>query len=515
MLLALPVMAEDAVTRSTPITPEDLVSDVTDKAATEKWTWDVDTKTLVLKNGFVMDVYDDDDDVDGITVPEGTTIVVEGKAKITVSEDAIDVEDMVSYKPAEAAFNEETCQPLKILLRANADLTLYAGSDGIVTHVEVEDDDSYYTDLIITGENRTTSKLTVYNVSGDEGIQGETITIDTCTVKVHVDEECIYAYNDITIRNSIVDVESDDQEGIYTAGGNVIIEDSTLDLTSTGYYEDEYYYECYEGIYAYENVTISNSNVTIESGDECIYAAEGDIKITGSTLNLESKYSDGIDSGDGYIIIDSCKITLSCENECIEAEKYITITNTSLDLCSTTGNGIFDLLWKSENLDVIHEMYQNNISLDCKFILYGENDKRLHNNPIEYSADLIVSDLDSGEDTWYYNNERVYRLVTANEVDEPDTTASIEKVFRSLRTVSFSGEGTSALKELYRAFGSTVNLNKFVPAAREGYTFTGWYADAACTKPITRLVVTGDMEIYAGWEAIAVEEETEAEEENN
>ncbi|MBQ4607160.1 MAG: InlB B-repeat-containing protein, partial [Clostridia bacterium] len=49
----------------------------------------------------------------------------------------------------------------------------------------------------------------------------------------------------------------------------------------------------------------------------------------------------------------------------------------------------------------------------------------------------------------------------------------------------------------------------------EGYTFTGWYADAACTKPITRLVVTGDMEIYAGWEAIAVEEETEAEEENN
>jgi uncharacterized repeat protein (TIGR02543 family) len=70
------------------------------------------------------------------------------------------------------------------------------------------------------------------------------------------------------------------------------------------------------------------------------------------------------------------------------------------------------------------------------------------------------------------------------------------------------------MQELCRAFGSTINLTKITPAAREGYTFTGWYADAACTKPITRLVVTGDMEIYAGWEPIAVEEET-AEEENN
>ena len=81
-----------------------------------------------------------------------------------------------------------------------------------------------------------------------------------------------------------------------------------------------------------------------------------------------------------------------------------------------------------------------------------------------------------------------------------------------MQTVSFSGEGTGALSDLWRAFGSTINLNRYTPAAREGYTFTGWYADAACTKPVTRLVVTGDMELYAGWEEIpAAEEETAAE----
>ena len=421
MLLALPVMAEDAVTRSTPITPEDLVSDVTDKAATEKWTWDVDTKTLVLKNGFVMDVYDDYDD--GITVPEGTTIVVEGKAKINVYEDAIDVEDMLFDEPAEAAFNEETWQPLKILLRANADLTLYAGSDGIVTNIMM-DDGSYYTDLIITGENRTTSKLTVYNDSGDEGIQGDAITIDTCTVKIHVDEECVDADHDVIIRNSIVDVKSEEEEGIYTADGNVIIENSD--------------------------------------------------------------------------------ITVYCEEDCIDAYYSVAITDSSLDLTLTSDYAI---------MDVASKYYAEGIRIDRTFNLYDADGNQLNDAPVEYSADLINFEED---EAWYWQDQQVFRLVTTNEViDETDTTASITNVFRSLRTVSFSGEGTSALKELCRAFGSTVNLNKFVPAAREGYTFTGWYADAACTKPITRLVVTGDMEIYAGWEPIVVEEETEVEEENN
>ena len=84
-----------------------------------------------------------------------------------------------------------------------------------------------------------------------------------------------------------------------------------------------------------------------------------------------------------------------------------------------------------------------------------------------------------------------------------------EGVRRSMKTISFAGDGAAALDGLWRAYGSTINLTRITPAAREGYTFTGWYADEACTRPITRLVVTGDMELYAGWEPIPVEEEEE------
>ncbi|MBQ8402512.1 MAG: InlB B-repeat-containing protein, partial [Clostridia bacterium] len=81
------------------------------------------------------------------------------------------------------------------------------------------------------------------------------------------------------------------------------------------------------------------------------------------------------------------------------------------------------------------------------------------------------------------------------------------KVIRSMQTISFPG--VPELDGLWRAFGSTINLTKITPEPRDGYTFTGWYADEACTKPITKIVVTGNMQLFAGWEEIAEEEEAE------
>ena len=36
---------------------------------------------------------------------------------------------------------------------------------------------------------------------------------------------------------------------------------------------------------------------------------------------------------------------------------------------------------------------------------------------------------------------------------------------------------------------------------KTGYTFTGWYTDAACTQKYTETYVTGDITLYAGWKA--------------
>lgn len=64
-----------------------------------------------------------------------------------------------------------------------------------------------------------------------------------------------------------------------------------------------------------------------------------------------------------------------------------------------------------------------------------------------------------------------------------------------------SNGGTEYGDERY-AENAAVALDK-VPA-REGYTFTGWYADAALTERVTQIMMTADRTVYAGWEATGV-----------
>lgn len=64
-----------------------------------------------------------------------------------------------------------------------------------------------------------------------------------------------------------------------------------------------------------------------------------------------------------------------------------------------------------------------------------------------------------------------------------------------------SNGGTSYWDERYSS-GTIVNLDKL--PIRGGYTFSGWYADAGLTAPITNVKMTENKTVYAGWEATAV-----------
>ena len=61
--------------------------------------------------------------------------------------------------------------------------------------------------------------------------------------------------------------------------------------------------------------------------------------------------------------------------------------------------------------------------------------------------------------------------------------------------------GTTYKDESYTA-GTIVTLDK-VPS-REGYTFTGWYADKELKQKITTVKMTCDKTVYAGWKATGV-----------
>ena len=64
--------------------------------------------------------------------------------------------------------------------------------------------------------------------------------------------------------------------------------------------------------------------------------------------------------------------------------------------------------------------------------------------------------------------------------------------------VKFDTQGGSSIDDQTPASGSTVA--KPADPTREGYTFAGWFSDAACTKAYDfATAVTADMTLYAKW----------------
>lgn len=65
-------------------------------------------------------------------------------------------------------------------------------------------------------------------------------------------------------------------------------------------------------------------------------------------------------------------------------------------------------------------------------------------------------------------------------------------------TLTYVSNGGTEYKAERYSSGTTVKLNK--TPVREGYLFTGWYADKKLTDEIRRIQMTGNKTVYAGWE---------------
>lgn len=65
-------------------------------------------------------------------------------------------------------------------------------------------------------------------------------------------------------------------------------------------------------------------------------------------------------------------------------------------------------------------------------------------------------------------------------------------------TLTFDTCGGSSIKEVRAFEAHTINLSGYLPT-REGYQFSGWYADQNLTQPITEIRLNGNRTVYAGW----------------
>ena len=64
--------------------------------------------------------------------------------------------------------------------------------------------------------------------------------------------------------------------------------------------------------------------------------------------------------------------------------------------------------------------------------------------------------------------------------------------------LTFDTCGGSSIKAVRAFEGHMINLSVYQPT-REGYEFSGWYADRNLTQPITEIRLDGNRTVYAGW----------------
>lgn len=68
-------------------------------------------------------------------------------------------------------------------------------------------------------------------------------------------------------------------------------------------------------------------------------------------------------------------------------------------------------------------------------------------------------------------------------------------------TLTFETNGGTQIESITVTSGTTVDLSDYI-TERDNYTFDGWYSDSDLTLDITKLTISKDMTIYAGWEKV-------------
>ena len=86
-----------------------------------------------------------------------------------------------------------------------------------------------------------------------------------------------------------------------------------------------------------------------------------------------------------------------------------------------------------------------------------------------------------------------YRLIFETNGGSGSTTDYYRLIFET--------NGGSEIASIRRAEYMTIDLTDYTPT-REGYEFTGWYADEDLTEEITSIRLTRNTTVYAGWEEI-------------
>ena len=129
----------------------------------------------------------------------------------------------------------------------------------------------------------------------------------------------------------------------------------------------------------------------------------------------------------------------------------------------------------------------------------GAADEQLKENPAEKLDGTLVTLNGKQYIKFATGSFSPFALVYQKESGGGDHGGGGGTTYYTLRYES--NGGTKYKDERYRR-NTLVELDK--EPVREGYTFTGWYADKALTEPIDDIRMTSNKTVYAGWEKTGV-----------
>ncbi len=112
--------------------------------------------------------------------------------------------------------------------------------------------------------------------------------------------------------------------------------------------------------------------------------------------------------------------------------------------------------------------------------------------------------------TGWYSDSTLQTKVTSVTLDQDKTVYAGWTKNTVYYNLYFNTLGGSAISTLRRVEGTVINLSAYTPT-RDGYTFTGWYAERSLKNKISSVTLDSSKTVYAGWEEITYTWEIPAE----
>ena len=163
------------------------------------------------------------------------------------------------------------------------------------------------------------------------------------------------------------------------------------------------------------------------------------------------------------------------------------IENTSVTLNSKANFGYRFVKWTEGGIEVSNDVNYTFIAMSNRnLVAVFEKEKQTPTAPETEAAGGSHAQDNSGSNSYIADSET------------GESTGSGSTALVIYPTLTFDTCGGSSIKQVRAFEGHTIYLSGYLPT-REGYQFSGWYADQNLTQPVTEIRLNGNRTVYAGW----------------